>query len=195
MEFQEFDKIARLSRNCVVKGTKMAENFKGKVALCGKGTIGLITEAEPKKIVYGAGPRCAEFMPGTHSSLCDCETGVAYVGVHLTDAIAPMGSPWSSRNPIIVGELQVNFDPTILLLISALKLGKCPTIGQIVGSMQKTADNSCPICQSTDRAVRHPRQWRDPGAGLFCTSAWHNQRAARLIQKVKTAVTGNPEKR
>lgn len=62
--------------------------MKGKLALCGKGTLGLITHAEPQPVSYGDGSK-----------------GKAFVGIHLTDKIAPIGSPWSSRNPNVVGEL------------------------------------------------------------------------------------------
>jgi len=56
--------------------------------LCGLKCLGLITEDAPKTIKYSNGNR-----------------GVAYVGIHLTDKITNIGSPWSSRNPIIVGHI------------------------------------------------------------------------------------------
>jgi hypothetical protein len=34
---------------------------------------------------------------------------MAYVGIHLTDKVAPVGSPWSSRTPRIVDDLGTLF--------------------------------------------------------------------------------------
>ena len=65
---------------------------KGAIALCGAGTIGLITEDEPREITYSDGNK-----------------SVAYVGIQLTDAIAPIGSPWSSRDPKILARLMTSF--------------------------------------------------------------------------------------
>jgi hypothetical protein len=59
---------------------------RGAFAFCGKGTLGLITSDTPIGVVYSDG-----------------KTGTAYVGIHLTDKIAPIGSPWSSRDPEVVG--------------------------------------------------------------------------------------------
>lgn len=61
---------------------------KGTLALCGLGCLGLITEDQPKEITYGDGNK-----------------GVAYVGIHLTDKITKVGSPWSSRKPKVVGHI------------------------------------------------------------------------------------------
>jgi hypothetical protein len=60
----------------------------GSLAICGAGTLGLITEDCPREITYPDGNK-----------------GLAYVGIHLTDKIAPIGSPWSSRHPKIVGHV------------------------------------------------------------------------------------------
>ena len=62
---------------------------RGKLALCSQGSLGLITENEPREVTYPDGSK-----------------GIAFVGIHMTDKIAPIGSPWSSRNPAIVGEIR-----------------------------------------------------------------------------------------
>ena len=62
---------------------------RGTLALCSRNSLGLITEPEPKEVTYPDGTK-----------------GTAYVGIHLTDKIAPIGSPWSSRNPRVLGTLQ-----------------------------------------------------------------------------------------
>lgn len=56
---------------------------RGTLALCGLGTLGLITSDSPEMIKYPDG-----------------NEGMAWLGIHLTDAIAPVGSPWSSRDPV-----------------------------------------------------------------------------------------------
>ena len=61
---------------------------KGDIAICGLGTTGLITNPEPQSVTYEDG-----------------STGVAYVGIHLTNMLVPIGSPWSSRRPIIIGHI------------------------------------------------------------------------------------------
>lgn len=61
---------------------------KGTLAICGIGCLGLITEDEPKEITYPDGNK-----------------GTAYVGIHLTDKVSKVGSPWSSRNPKVVGHI------------------------------------------------------------------------------------------
>lgn len=62
---------------------KQNEKMKNVIARCSLGSLGLITEDEPKEIVYPDGNK-----------------GFAYVGIHLTDKVAPIGSPWSSRTPL-----------------------------------------------------------------------------------------------
>lgn len=61
---------------------------RGDLAYCGLNSLGMITEEEPKEVVYPDGNK-----------------GMAYVGVHPTDKFAPIGSPWSSRNPVVVGHI------------------------------------------------------------------------------------------
>lgn len=61
---------------------------KGSLAFCGLNALGLITEDEPKEVSYPDGNK-----------------GYAYVGIHLTDKIAPIGSPWTSRHPKTVGHI------------------------------------------------------------------------------------------
>lgn len=70
-------------------------SMKGKLALCSKGTLGLITEDKPREVTYVASG----------------DKGFAYVGVHLTDAISAVGSLWSSRTPKIVGDIVNGIDP------------------------------------------------------------------------------------
>lgn len=63
--------------------------MKGKLALCSRGFLGLITEDEPQPVVYSDGTN-----------------GVAYVGVHLSNGENhEIGDQWSSRTPKVVGEL------------------------------------------------------------------------------------------
>lgn len=61
---------------------------KGSLAFCSKHSLGLITQDAMKEVTYADG-----------------STAMTYVGVHLTDKIAPMGSPWSSRTPHVCGRL------------------------------------------------------------------------------------------
>lgn len=61
---------------------------KGSIARCSLETLGFITEDEPKEVTYPDGSK-----------------GFAFVGIHLTDKIAPVGSPWSSRNPLVLCHL------------------------------------------------------------------------------------------
>lgn len=58
----------------------------GTLAICSLGTLGLITCDAPQEITYQNGNK-----------------GTAWTGIHLTNKIAPIGSPWSSRNPKVVG--------------------------------------------------------------------------------------------
>lgn len=62
--------------------------MKGKLAICSQNALGLITHDEPQQVDYP-----------------DNFKAHAYVGIHLTDAIGPIGSAWSSRTPKIVGEI------------------------------------------------------------------------------------------
>ena len=61
---------------------------KGDIALCGLNTIGLITIDEPIAVIYSDGNKA-----------------FAFVGIHLTDKIAPIGSRWSSRMPVVIGNI------------------------------------------------------------------------------------------
>lgn len=79
--------------------------------MCSHGALGLITESELQLVVYKQCANCA--LQGLSGSLgvhgdaaCFCETVEAYVGIHLTDKIAKIGSRWCSRNPMIVGKLR-----------------------------------------------------------------------------------------
>lgn len=62
---------------------------RGDLALCSKGALGLITESDQQEVTYD-----------------DQTKGKAYVGIHLTDKVAALGSPWSSRTPLVVGKLR-----------------------------------------------------------------------------------------
>jgi len=61
------------------------EPRKGALAFCGRNTLGLITLDAPQPVTYPDGT-----------------IGMAWVGIHLTDTIAPVGAPWSSRAPRVV---------------------------------------------------------------------------------------------
>lgn len=56
--------------------------MKGRLALCSRGALGLLTKNHMQVVTYSDGKK-----------------GMAFVGIHLTDAFAPVGSPWSSRAP------------------------------------------------------------------------------------------------
>lgn len=73
---------------------------KGAIAICGKGSIGIITEDEPKEVIYPDGNKA-----------------MAWVGFHLTDKIAPIGSPWSSRNPKVWFYISYDKDGTAEVII------------------------------------------------------------------------------
>ena len=60
----------------------------GTVARCQRGALGLITQSAPTKVTYGDG-----------------SVGRAWVGIHLTSALSPIGSPWSSRAPTVLGQI------------------------------------------------------------------------------------------
>jgi hypothetical protein len=82
----------------------------GDIALCGRYSLGLITQSERKNITYP-----------------DKSKAAAYVGVHLTSRIAPAGSPWSSREPIVLS----NINQLLLQPVSEEEkrrpvLAKCP---------------------------------------------------------------------
>lgn len=95
---------------------------KGMVAFCTLNTLGLITNDEPQLITYQKCDRCneldttrglAEFqkwaarrVEDLKTDPCTCQAGIAYVGIHLTDKIAPIGSPWSSRTPKVICKLE-----------------------------------------------------------------------------------------
>jgi len=64
------------------------EPKRGDVVICGIGCLGLITKDGMHPIIYKDGNR-----------------GMAYTGIHLTNKVCPVGSEWSSRNPIIVGHI------------------------------------------------------------------------------------------
>jgi len=77
--------------------------MKGAIARCSLGTLGLITSDGPVPVTYKDG-----------------NSGIAWVGIHLTDAIAPLGSSWSSRNPRIV-MLPSDFETTFTMAETTLR--------------------------------------------------------------------------
>jgi len=83
---------------------------KGLLAYCSKGSLGLITEDFPKQIEYPDGLK-----------------GFAFVGVHLTDKIAPIGSPWSSRTPQVVGRVVSDANgERILTIVAGVNMQSLP---------------------------------------------------------------------
>ena len=65
----------------------MAKYYLG---ICGLGTLGVITKYNPQEVTYPDGSKA-----------------MAYVGLHLTEAIGKIGDPWSSRDPMIIGTIDV----------------------------------------------------------------------------------------
>ena len=69
----------------------------GDLALCGAGTLGLITKADKVEVSYTDGNKA-----------------LAWVGLHLTPVSGAVGAPWSSRNPCIVGSImELSTDPKL----------------------------------------------------------------------------------
>jgi len=62
------------------------EPKKGSIAICGIGTLGVITKDGLQDVEYSDGNK-----------------GKAYVGIHLTEKVTQAGKGWSSRNPIVIG--------------------------------------------------------------------------------------------
>ncbi len=67
------------------------EPKRGALAVCGIGTLGLITRDGMHPVEYSDGSQ-----------------GVAYTGIHLTDKVCPQFSLWSSKHPIVLGYLQID---------------------------------------------------------------------------------------
>lgn len=70
----------------------------GDLALCGLGSLGIITFSDKQAVTYADG----------HQTM-------AWIGLHMTDVVAEKGSEWSSRNPIIVGTLLEMYDENVPL--------------------------------------------------------------------------------
>jgi hypothetical protein len=69
----------------------------GSLAICGIGTLGLITSHGKQSIEYP-----------------DLTEGFAHTGIHLTDTDeCSIGDPWSSRNPTVVGDVTLVADAFI----------------------------------------------------------------------------------
>ena len=62
--------------------------WKYDLALCSLGTLGVIIDEEMHEVEYDDGNK-----------------GMTYIGYHLTDKTRPVGSPWSSRTPKIIGHI------------------------------------------------------------------------------------------
>jgi hypothetical protein len=75
------------AKKCEIKSEEEKPR-KGSLALCGLGCLGVITQDEPKEVVYQDGNK-----------------GFAFVGIHLTDKVTKAGEKWSSRHPIVVGHV------------------------------------------------------------------------------------------
>ena len=77
----------------------------GDVAVCSRGAVGLITEDMPKWVTYKLCVPCHNVRGDSAPNCKQCEKGYTFVGVHLTDKIARIGSPWASREPRVVGRI------------------------------------------------------------------------------------------
>jgi hypothetical protein len=73
---------------CITERFPGREPKRGDLALCGRGSLGVILDRTKRKVMYGN---------GTES--------LAWMGFHLTNAINGVGSIWSSRNPCIIGNV------------------------------------------------------------------------------------------
>ncbi len=63
----------------------------GDIAYCGHGKLGLITCDQPTQVRYSNG-----------------DIGFAWTGIHLTTSgTTEIGCPWSSRNPSVIGNIEV----------------------------------------------------------------------------------------
>jgi hypothetical protein len=91
----------------------------GTVAVCSKGCLGLITAEQQQKVTYRKCDRCRNVSGAL--SICTCDTGMAYVGIHLSNKIAPIGSPWSSRNPRVIGHIDQLFKDNVVFLQQAIR--------------------------------------------------------------------------
>lgn len=80
-------RIDKAGRDEMLLMLPSAETLKSKsrIARCSQGALGLITSDAQQLLIYKDGT-----------------TGWGYTGIHLTDVIAPVGSPWSSRSPRMV---------------------------------------------------------------------------------------------
>ncbi len=89
------------------------EPHKGAIAFCSKLELGLITSSEPQPIDYKPEPECDCHATAGHAWGCAKERwcfdenahGLAWTGIHLS--LEKLGQPWSSRSPLIVGEIRV----------------------------------------------------------------------------------------
>jgi hypothetical protein len=99
---------------------------RGDIAICSRGAVGLITEDMPKWVTYRWAAPCNK-QTDSHAgdNICMCERGYTFVGVHLTDKMAPIGSPWSSRNPRVVGHISQFIPDEFPDTLDRHQIGEC----------------------------------------------------------------------
>jgi len=68
---------------------------RGDIAICSQGHLGLITSDGPVPVTYANGHSVGKELNGVQAE--------AWVGIHLSP---PVGRPWSSRSPYVVGRLR-----------------------------------------------------------------------------------------
>ncbi len=74
---------------------------RGAIARCGLGTLGIIISDERQLVTYPDGT-----------------TSEAYVGIHLTYALAPVGSQWSSINPTVLAVVDEKITAAIVAQVA-----------------------------------------------------------------------------
>jgi len=74
--------------------------YKGAIALCSRGELGLIMSDGPVPVTYNKCNNCyAAYASGADSD-CTCERGIAWTGIHIGPE--KLGQPWSSRAPVVL---------------------------------------------------------------------------------------------
>jgi hypothetical protein len=129
----------------------------GDVAVCSRGAVGLITEDMPKWVTYKYCEHCTRTRVFAVQNVCTCEKGYTFVGVHLTNKIAPIGSPWASRTPRVVGRID-QFIPDEFPTVNPVTHENCfvcnsrqdAQTGHMCGGSYKTfAAEFCPFCKKS----------------------------------------------
>lgn len=77
---------------------------RGDLAVDESGALGLVTENERRATTFPC-RACAGLGIGDQCKCPERWEVVAVVGIHLSAATAAIGSPWASRQPVIVGRL------------------------------------------------------------------------------------------